>query len=177
MNTEGSIIVVDDDVVLCDVLRESFIMHGYTCKAAQNGGAALELMNSEQFDFMVSDVVMPGMSGFELTAHVKENHPGTEVIMMTGFGREDSCQKALAAGATDFIVKPFNIEELLARIERVKQNARTLEEIKKREHAIVDMSREMIASIQNDARKTRKTLEQEIARLRKTLYDPLDGKT
>jgi DNA-binding response OmpR family regulator len=169
MNSEGSVLIVDDDIVLCDLLRESFTMSGSACKAVHNGEAALELMGREWFDFMITDVVMPGMSGFELTAQVKESHPGTEVIMMTGFSQEDSYQKALAAGAADFIVKPFTIAELLARVERVKQNAHTLEEIKKREHAIVDMSREMIASIQDDARNTRKTLEQEIARLKKTL--------
>lgn len=171
MNSEGSVLIVDDDVILGDLLRESFTMSGYTGKAVHNGEEALELMNSEKFDFLITDVVMPGMSGFVLTAQVKENHPGTEVIMMTGFSQEDSYQKALAAGATDFIVKPFTIAELLARVERVKQNARTLEEIRKREHAIVDMSREMIASIQDDARNTRKTLEQEIARLKKTLTE------
>jgi DNA-binding response OmpR family regulator len=173
MNPEVSILVVDDDFVLCELLRESFAMNNYACKTALSGDAALELLNGEKFDFMVTDVVMPGMSGFALTKYVREHHPGTEIIMMTGFSHEDSCQKALAAGATDFIIKPFSIEELLARIERVRQNAHTLEEIRKREHAIehaiVDMSREMITSIQEDAETTRKALEQEIARLKKTL--------
>jgi len=169
MRSEGSILVVDDDYLLCELLCDAFTMSGYACRAAQSGDAALELMKSEQYDVIITDVIMPGMSGFALTEHVKQQFPGTEVIMMTGFSEEDSCQKAVAAGATDFIIKPFKVEELLARIERVRQNARTLEEIKKREHAIVDMSREMISSIRDDARNTRKTLEQEIARLKKTL--------
>jgi len=169
MKSEGSILVVDDDVVLCELLCDAFTMSNYTCTAVQSGEAALELMNREKFDFMLTDVVMPGMSGFALTEHVKQQHPGTEVLMMTGFSQEDSCQKAIAAGAADFIIKPFKIEELLARIERVKHNARTLAEIRQREHALVNMSREMIASIKGEARNTQKTLEQEIARLRKTL--------
>ena len=171
MNGHGSIIVVDDDNVLCELLHEAFIAHGYTCKTALSGDAALKLMNSEKFEFMITDVVMPGMSGFALTERVKKDHPGTGVIMMTGFSQEDSFQKALASGAEDFITKPFKFEELIVRIERVRESARTLEEMRKREHAIVDMSREIIANIQDEAKNVKKNLEQEIAKLGKTTHD------
>jgi len=171
MNPEFSILVVDDDSMLGNMLREAFVMSGYACTTALDGAAALEIVKTEKFDFMITDVMMPGMNGFELTERVKKQYPAMEVIMMTGFSQEDSFQKALASGAEDFITKPFKFEELIVRIERVRESARTLEEMRKREHAIVDMSREIIANIQDEAKNVKKNLEQEIAKLGKTTHD------
>jgi len=169
MSSVNSILVVEDDDTLRGLMQEAFNANGFFCKSAPDGARALDLLTGEPFDFMITDIVMPGMSGFTLTEQVKKRYPRTEVIMMTGFSEADSCRKAVAAGAADFITKPFNFEELLARVERVKQNSLVLEEIRKREHAIVDMSREMIDDIQDEARQARKVLEHEISLLRKKL--------
>lgn len=147
-----TILVVDDDNSLSAMLKKVFEMNGWRCATADCGKSALGLLALSKYDIMLTDIVMPGMDGFELTASAKRIHPEMIVIMMTGFSEYDSYDKAIASGAADFVKKPFQLKELLVRIDRIERDMRLIEEARQREQAMQNISREMIAGIQEETR-------------------------
>lgn len=119
-NELSSILVVDDDEVLLDMLRNSLSDQGYTCLSASDVRSALEMIKEAPFDILLTDIKMPGISGLELTERAKKIRPDMIVIIMTGFIEEFFYENAVEAGAVDFIKKPFTLAELFARIKHVK---------------------------------------------------------
>ncbi|MGE5238480.1 MAG: diguanylate cyclase domain-containing protein [Chloroflexota bacterium] len=111
-----TVLVVDDDVIMLDMLHTWFIRQGCQCEIAEHAGKALQLLRERHFDIMITDVKMPGMKGFELTELAKSLRPETLVIVMTGFAEDFSYDAAIEAGASDFIKKPFTLQELMVRI-------------------------------------------------------------
>jgi len=170
VNDKYNILIVDDDGVLCSVLREGMLAFEFPCTTALSGKKALELLVNDPFEVMVTDITMPGMDGFELTEKAKELKPGLAVIVMTGFQDEGSYDRAIAAGASDFIKKPFAIAELLVRIDRIMRDSKHLAAIRQREQDVKLISREMIAGVQDESSKRIADYEQEIADLKKKLY-------
>ena len=120
MNPKNFVIVVDDDVSILDVLRQSLSMEGYTCEAFTRGEDALEALERMPAEVMLTDIVMPGMRGLELVRRAKHLYPSMTSIVMTGFVEEFSYDEAIRAGAADLIKKPFTVEELLVRIKHAK---------------------------------------------------------
>jgi diguanylate cyclase (GGDEF)-like protein len=121
---QGHILVVDDDILLLDTINSGLSLRGYQCKTAMSGNIALELLSRDLFDFMIIDIVLPDMTGFELTVKVKKIKPNMAIIIMTGYIDEFSYEDAIEAGASDFIKKPFSVKELIARIEHAKMHER-----------------------------------------------------
>ena len=120
MNPKTFVIVVDDDVSILDVLRQSLSMEGYTCEAFTRAEDALEALERMPAEVMLTDIVMPGMRGLELVRRAKHLYPSMTAIVMTGFVEEFSYDEAIRAGAADFIKKPFTVQELLVRIKHAK---------------------------------------------------------
>ncbi len=118
------ILLVDDDISLLDTLNEGLSLQGYQCKAAMSASIALELLSKNLFDTMIIDIVLPDMSGFELTTKAKKIKPDMAIIIMTGYIDEFSYEDAIESGASDFIKKPFSVKELIARIEHAKMHER-----------------------------------------------------
>ena len=118
------ILVVDDDISLLDTLKKGLSLRGYQCKTAMSASIALELLNKDLFDTMIIDIVLPDMSGFELTTKAKKIKPDMAIIIMTGYIDEFSYEDAIESGASDFIKKPFSVKELIARIEHAKMHER-----------------------------------------------------
>ncbi|MBI5140724.1 MAG: response regulator [Nitrospirae bacterium] len=147
-----TILVVDDDNSLAAMLKKVFEMNGWRCETADCGKSALGRLAINQYELMLTDIVMPGMDGFELVEKAKQIHPDMMVIMMTGFSEFDSYDKAIASGAADFVKKPFQLKELLVRIDRIERDMRLIEEARQREQAMQAISREMIAGIQEETR-------------------------
>ena len=110
------IMVVDDDVSILDVLRQSLSMEGYNCQVFTRGEDALEAMERMTPEVLLTDIVLPGMRGLDLVEKAKNIHPGITAIIMTGFVEDFSYDAAIRAGAADFIKKPFAAQELLVRI-------------------------------------------------------------
>ncbi len=113
------ILVVEDD----DIMRITVCDHlgslGLQVTEATNGHEALKLVNSNSYDIIVSDIRMPGMDGQKLLAEVKQICPTSEVIMMTAHGSTDHAIDCLKNGAADYILKPFDLDDLTCRVERI----------------------------------------------------------
>ncbi len=117
---KDTIIIVDDDEILLNMLRDMLTMDGYRCETASSAEAALELVTKHTFNIMLTDITLPGMKGFELAERAKKIRPSMILIIMTGFIDDFSYDSAIEAGASDFIKKPFTFKELKVRIEHVK---------------------------------------------------------
>ncbi len=112
-------IVVDDDESLLDVLKSYLTMKGHDCEVFASAEAALDHLAGKPCDILITDIVMQGMKGLQLTKQVKLSWPDTNVIVMSGFIDDYSYDQAIEAGASDFIKKPFTIHELMVRIKHV----------------------------------------------------------
>lgn len=117
-DTSAKILVVDDELGIRDMLSYELSSHNYGVVTAVNGEDALEKIRKEKFHLVISDIKMPRMNGLEMLDAIKKIDPDVEVIMSTGFGTIETAVSAMKKGAYDFIQKPFNIEEILALIEK-----------------------------------------------------------
>jgi len=120
MDERPSIIIVDNDETLLVLFREMFASQGYHCETCTSAQAAVELINKTPFHYMLTDITMPGMSGLELTEKARKLRPHMVTIVMTGFIDDFSYDRAIEAGASDFIKKPFTLKEILHRLSHVK---------------------------------------------------------
>ncbi len=120
MDDRSYILIVDDDETLCSILKETFSTGEYQCETATSAEDALERISKTPFDIMLTDISLPGMKGFELTAQAKKMRPDMPVVIMTGYIDDFSFDSAIEAGASDFIKKPFTLRELKTRIALVK---------------------------------------------------------
>jgi two-component system response regulator VanR len=112
------ILVVDDDEIVRKNLATLLGRAGFEADQAGDGVEAVEKLNQQKFELVLSDIVMPRMDGHALIAHIGSHWPKTRIIMMTAYFQSESDKKFIAAGADDFIGKPIIFDELLAKIER-----------------------------------------------------------
>jgi len=119
--TTGAALIVDDEITILDILHETLSLEGYRCDRAASGDDAIALLKTRPFDIMITDIVMPGLGGLELTKQAKKLNPAMPVIVMTGFIDAFTYDRAIESGASDFIKKPFTAAELLMRIKHVRQ--------------------------------------------------------
>ena len=110
------ILIVDDEKDLCDILYFNLQVNGYEASVAYSAEKALELLQESKFDLMLLDVMMEGMSGFELANHIKGMVP---IIFITAKDSEEDMLKGFQLGADDYISKPFSVREVLARVKAV----------------------------------------------------------
>lgn len=113
-----SILVVDDEQMMCTLLTKILSREGYQVKTADGGEAALALLEKEQFNLVISDMKMPGMDGFELLKRIKQNYPDIGVIIMTAYGDTYTVKDAFLLGADEYITKPFKSYEISLVVER-----------------------------------------------------------
>ncbi len=107
------LLIVDDEETLTYSLYQSFILSNkdYEVVTAGSGEEAVEKMRINPFDLIITDICMPGISGFDVLKLVKDEYPNTEVVVMTAYGSSDNREKALNEGAHFYIEKPFEIKE------------------------------------------------------------------
>jgi len=113
----SKIVVVDDEQHMVDFLKQALTRKGYETVAFTDGNAALEYLDANEADLLLTDYKMPKMLGIELIQEVKSAFPKVGVIMMTAYGTIESAVKALKLGAADYITKPFSIEDIYESIE------------------------------------------------------------
>ena len=109
MNT---ILIVDDEKSMREFLKILLVKEGYKVITAQDGDRALELIQKSPVDLVVSDIRMPGISGLELLARIKDHDEDVPVIMITAFASPNDAVQAMKSGAYDYISKPFNVDEI-----------------------------------------------------------------
>ena len=114
----AKILIVDDKEQMRDVLRKFLTAEGYTVETAENGRDALAKFAGNKFELVLSDIKMPSMDGSELLAEILKINPQAIVILMTAFGSIEAAVAAIKLGATDYVSKPFQMEDVLFRISR-----------------------------------------------------------
>lgn len=130
MSERKTILVVDDEEPLLNLVTSVLISNGYNVERATNGLAALKKLRTSSIHLVIMDVMMPGMDGFELCQEVR-HRSDIPIIMLTARGEQEERVRGLQLGADDYIVKPFGLDELVARIHAVlrrlgHRNERTL---------------------------------------------------
>jgi len=107
-----NILLVDDEPDMRDALTAALRREGLCISTAANGVEALEKVQGQSFDLIITDVRMPRMGGLALLQELKRTSPTIPVIMMTGYGRIEDAVEAMKAGAFDYLLKPFSLEDL-----------------------------------------------------------------
>ena len=134
-NRQHKILVVDDYMpsrkVIVDALNTS---NHYDISEAENGIEALKILQAAPHDLVISDIMMPGMSGMDLLKHIREIDPSVRVIMITAFPAIDLSVTAMKGGAVDFLIKPFDIYDLIYRVDLYLREKEILD--KKGNHAV-----------------------------------------
>ncbi|MHB9028855.1 MAG: response regulator [Candidatus Latescibacterota bacterium] len=113
------VLVVDDDALVLTSLDAMLRSNGYVTSTAGSGAKAIEMLKREPHDLVLMDVIMRGMDGIDTLREIKRFLPDISVIFISGYPEPDCILEALSAGAADFIVKPCEEEEIIARIEEV----------------------------------------------------------
>jgi DNA-binding response OmpR family regulator len=142
------LLVIEDEAPMRTALVETLKAEGYRVQAAADGPSGLELACTEPFDLVLLDVMMPGLDGFAVCRELRKRGRAMPVLMLTAKGQIDDRVEGLDSGADDYLVKPFSLRELLARV-------RALLRRKEREEAIgneivigdatIDFSRRLVA--------------------------------
>ncbi len=133
------VLVIEDDETVRDVLRSFLGEKGFDVTLALNGEAGLEMVRAEKFDLILTDLVMPGITGMDILKEVTTAEISVPVIVMTAFGTVQTAVEAMRYGAFDYITKPFNLDELMIVLEKAlsvsklrKENVMLKMQLKKR---------------------------------------------
>ncbi len=115
-----TVLIVDDIPFVRKTLKQILTSHGYKIVGeAENGEQAIELYHENKPDLVTMDLVMPLMNGVEATRTIMRNYPDAKIIILSAMMQENLVTEAILAGAKDYIVKPFNTEEVLKTISSV----------------------------------------------------------
>ena len=112
------ILIVDDDAAIRDSMLEFIKRSGYNAQTVSSAEEAIELLKSTRVDLVITDIMLPGRNGLQLTDLIKQNYD-IDIIVMTGYSENYSYEEAINKGASDLVFKPFRFEELILRLKRV----------------------------------------------------------
>lgn len=122
MSNKAKILIVDDEPLIRDALAFKLTKDGYDVDTAEDGEKAIEMIEAEEYHIIISDIMMPFISGFELVKMLKERGSNAPVLMLTSLNSETAVLKAFDLGADDFMTKPFSPNELSVRIKKLLKN-------------------------------------------------------
>jgi DNA-binding NtrC family response regulator len=122
MTEQPKILIVDDEQIVRESLTNWLKEESYQVEAAENGPMALEKIRQFPFQVVLLDLKMPGMDGIQVLAEIKKEFPDIEVIIMTAYGSVNTAVEAIKAGAYDYIVKPFDPEEVALLIKKILEH-------------------------------------------------------
>lgn len=121
---EKSVLVVDDELLIRDLLYDFFLEKGYKVSVADSGPGALEKLSKQSFDVLLVDLKMPAMDGIELIKEVRKKKIQTPVVIITGFPSLETALEALRQRVYDYVIKPFNINQLFATVRRAAEDSK-----------------------------------------------------
>jgi two-component system, OmpR family, copper resistance phosphate regulon response regulator CusR len=135
-----NILIIEDEKKLAQFIYQGLTENGYQCEMTHDGKTGLQLAYNKEFQLILMDVNMPEINGFDLCEKLRENNINTPVIMLTGMANTSSKVMGLNSGADDYLAKPFEFDELLARIRALlRRNSLTGTEIKSQLLKIADL--------------------------------------
>jgi DNA-binding NtrC family response regulator len=123
-----NVLLVDDEAVFAGNMSRLLAKRGYAVAAAHSGGEAIDRLRSQSFDVVVLDLKMPDMDGIATLQEIKRLGLDVETLMLTGHGSIDTALEAIQMGAYDYLTKPCEIGELVAKIESARQRKKLREE-------------------------------------------------
>jgi DNA-binding NtrC family response regulator len=123
-----NVLLVDDEVPFVDTMTKRLSKRNLTVLTAYSGPEALEVLKDKRVDVVILDVKMPGMDGIETLREIKKDHPLVEVIMLTGHATIETGIEGMKLGAFDYLMKPCDIEVLLAKVQEAKGKKASHEE-------------------------------------------------
>lgn len=113
------VLLVDDEIEFVSTLAQRLSLRGYDVKTTESGEECLVVCGSEKFDIVVLDLMMPGMTGLEVLAKLKEIDKSIPVILLTGHGSTKEGMEGMKLGAADYLMKPLDIEELTGKMDEI----------------------------------------------------------
>lgn len=130
MNTEtkGNILLVEDEENLHETLKLNLGLDGYTVTSAFNGTQALKAVQNEYFDLIIMDIMLPEIDGISVTEHLRVQNIDVPVLMLSAKNTSADRVLGLKKGADDYLTKPFNLEELMLRVEKLIQKNKKLQD-------------------------------------------------
>jgi len=140
------ILVIEDDPNILRGLQLNLGMEGYSVRSAADGETGLQLARAERFDLLVVDVMLPRLGGLEVIRELRQDDPDLPVLILSAKGQESDKVAGLQLGADDYMVKPFSLKELLARIDALLRRRRSRGEtggahaVKKAGHVEIDLT-------------------------------------
>jgi two-component system response regulator HydG len=137
----NAILIVDDDVAMCEMLAKALARKGFDCRFRTAAAEALALMEMEPFDVVVTDLNMRAMNGLELCERIVANRPDVPVVVITAFGSLETAVGAIRAGAYDFITKPVDVEALALTLTRAVEHRALREEVRRLRQALAESQR------------------------------------
>lgn len=111
-----NILVIEDDQRVAELIKRGLEENGFSVTLAYDGLSGNKLIHQNRYDLIITDVILPKIDGLDLCKLIKENNPDLPIIMLTALGTTDDKVEGFDAGADDYLVKPFEMRELLARI-------------------------------------------------------------
>ena len=120
------ILIVEDDKEICQLYSKVLIKNGYQVTGAANGKEALEAMESNYYDLIISDIMMPVMNGYELVQALRESGCNTPVMMITAKDAFDDKRIGFMAGTDDYMVKPVDVNEMVLRVGALLRRSRII---------------------------------------------------
>lgn len=155
-NTDATVLVVDDEGAIRYSVTKTLERVGYQVVTASSGEEALEILAAQNFDLVLTDIRMPGISGVDLLARIKEQSPDGVVILMTGYASLGTAVESLRLGAHDYLIKPSTSEDIRDSVKRGVERARNL----KRRRQLLDAIRSNVSEMMvgNSSAATRATI-------------------
>ena len=135
---KGKILVVDDEADICEVLRFNLENEGFEVATAPSAEIALQLLANNEYHLILLDVMMGGMSGFQLAQYLRSKGNQTPIIFLTAKDTENDMLTGFSVGGDDYISKPFSVKEIIARAKAILKRAGEVSTPEKKERIIVD---------------------------------------
>jgi DNA-binding NtrC family response regulator len=135
MPNKCRLLIIEDDAALAALLEEYLSISNYSLQVINDGNSAIELLNREHFDLVLSDIRLPGASGLSILQKVGGDFARTIVVLMTGYSGIEDAVSAVKQGAYDFVSKPFQLPEIKIRLDNAVAHQRLLRQQPTRNHS------------------------------------------
>ena len=148
-----SILVVDDEQPIRDLIATFLSKLGHSCFTAIDGVDALNQLKESKVHAVITDIKMPNMDGIMLTSEIFSQYPGLPVMVMTAFDEEYSAGIAISIGAREFIKKPFSLDEFAIRLHKMINDSEAIRRMKRKENGDEDVQ-ELMEELEKSLKKS-----------------------